>query len=146
MKCPRDGSELQAKIYEANIEIEKCHICDGVFLDAGKLELIQETHEHDYSEQLSQMPNLIGMAYHLAHEKNLEAVACPNCGGECERREYAYCSQVMIDKCLSCHGIWLDHGELEALEIFFERSHMDTNDMRNVFWRTLYRMIGHLPA
>ncbi len=146
MKCPRDGSELQSQKYEAEIEIDKCHICDGAFLDSGELEQIQETQEKDYSEQLSQMPDLIGRAYHQALEKKLEAILCPKCNSQTERKEYAYCSQIMIDKCLSCQGIWLDQGELEALEIFFERSQMETSDIRNVFWRNLYRLLGQNSA
>jgi Zn-finger nucleic acid-binding protein len=47
-------------------------------------------------------------------------------------RLYPYCSAVMgtiayetsgviIDKCSSCHGIWLDHGEFEKIVRHLER-------------------------
>ncbi len=137
MKCPRDGAELTKHNYEANVMVDLCPQCKGMFLEAGELEQIQETIENDYSEALKQMPDLIGGAFHMAQEKTRAAVTCPSCAGQTERKEYGYCSQIMIDKCLNCHGIWLDEGEIQALEIFFERSQMDTNDMRDVFWKSL---------
>ena len=116
--------------------VDLCPNCKGMFLEAGELEEIQESQENDYSEELKKMPDLIAGAYHMAKEKKRKAVTCPSCSGETERKEYGYCSQIMIDKCLSCHGVWLDQGEIEALEIFFERSQMDTEDIRNVFWKS----------
>ena len=43
MKCPRDSSALEPKIYEAKIEIDACAHCGGMWLDKGELEAIQET-------------------------------------------------------------------------------------------------------
>jgi Zn-finger nucleic acid-binding protein len=54
-----------------------------------------------------------------------------------ERREHGYCSQVMIDTCPKCRGIWLDQGELEALEVFFERTVAETEEVRTGFFARL---------
>lgn len=145
MICPRDQTPLKKHNYEAQIEVDLCSQCEGMFLEKGELEQIQETTEHDYSEQLSQMPNLIGRAYRQAQEETIGNIQCPKCQGQMERKEYAYCSQVLIDKCLECEGIWLDKGEIQTLEVFFERSQMDTDDVRNVFWRSLYALLGKSP-
>ena len=37
---------------------------------------------------------------------------CPKCRNEME--EVSVC-EVVIDRCKSCHGLWFDHGEPEAL-------------------------------
>ena len=37
MKCPKCGSDLQAVTIE-DIKIDKCPLCEGVFLDRGELE------------------------------------------------------------------------------------------------------------
>ncbi len=37
---------------------------------------------------------------------------CPKCGGDMEEKSYA---DVVIDKCKSCKGVYLDDGELELL-------------------------------
>ena len=37
---------------------------------------------------------------------------CPKCGTALDERSL---DGVVIDECSSCHGVWLDSGELEAL-------------------------------
>jgi uncharacterized protein len=37
---------------------------------------------------------------------------CPKCGGELEEKKF---EDVVIDRCKSCSGVWLDAGELELL-------------------------------
>jgi uncharacterized protein len=38
---------------------------------------------------------------------------CPRCGGDLEEMEQHH---VKIDRCVDCHGVWLDAGEVELLE------------------------------
>ncbi len=47
------------------------------------------------------------------HLKELHWMRCPKCGQEL--KEIAY-EKVMIDRCESCGGLWLDSGELEILQ------------------------------
>ena len=42
-----------------------------------------------------------------------------------ENRDYGYGSQVRVDVCISGCGVWLDEGELQSLEIFFEKAHQE---------------------
>jgi uncharacterized protein len=137
MKCPLDHTELQSKRYEDNIKVGACPSCGGMWLDKGELEVIQETQERDYSEELSRMPDLGYQAYELAQQKTGRILQCPYCSTEMEAREYARCSQVMIDACPKCQGIWLDKGEIEALEIFFERSRLEAGSLREKFFASL---------
>ena len=44
--------------------------------------------------------------------KELHYMRCPKCGMELQ--EIAY-RGVLVDKCFSCNGIWLDDGEIEKL-------------------------------
>lgn len=121
MECPRDGEELFPVNYEDGVITDACPKCKGMFLDRQELEKIEEVREHDWSEMMSRFPDLVAGAYEKARQKAQEEIRCPKCGSEMETREYAYCSQVMINKCVGCGGIWLDGGEIEALEIFYER-------------------------
>jgi Zn-finger nucleic acid-binding protein len=137
MKCPLDGSELSRQTYEADIETDKCPDCGGIWLDHKELERIQGTREHDYSEEIRQLPNLVGQAYAMALAKSKPEVQCPSCDRSLERREHGGCSQVMIDVCPSCRGIWLDNSEVSALEVFFERAKAETKEMRSGFFAGL---------
>ncbi len=137
MKCPIDGGELVREIYEANIEVEKCPDCGGMWLDYQELEQIQGTLEHDYTDELQQLPDLVGNAYAMALARSRPELQCPRCDRTMERREHGGCSQVLIDVCPQCRGIWLDKGELQALEIFFEKARADTADVRSGFFSRL---------
>ena len=44
--------------------------------------------------------------------KETHWMKCPKCGTDLKEVNY---EDVLIDTCSECHGIWLDHGELELL-------------------------------
>jgi Zn-finger nucleic acid-binding protein len=133
MKCPIDQTELRVQNYEADIDVGACPSCGGMWLEKGELEAIEDVREHDYTEELARMPDLGYRAYDFALAKGGRVLRCPKCARDMEAREYARCSQVMIDVCPSCHGIWLDKGELESLEVFFERSRFEAGEIRRGF-------------
>jgi Zn-finger nucleic acid-binding protein len=137
MKCPIDGGELSRQTYEANIDVDKCLECGGMWLDHQELERIQDTCERDYTDEIKQLPDLVGRAYAMALARSKPPVQCPRCDQAMERREHGSCSQVMIDVCPHCGGIWLDDGEIRALEVFFERARSDTEEIRTGFFARL---------
>lgn len=122
MRCPRDGAELTARIYEANIEIDECPTCKGTFLDQGELESIQAAVEKDHRGELATPVDSVRAEMAAEREEALPLVDCPKCGASMERRRYGLGSQTVIDACPQGHGLWLDRGELEDLEQFYERS------------------------
>jgi len=126
MKCPRDGSELVAKKYEAEIEVDLCNSCSGTWLDKGELEAIQATIEKDYHAELGQQKDTVKEGIEAVRQEKRGAVPCPKCATEMDVRPYGMGSQVIIDVCPQGCGVWLDKGELEALEKFFETSQQET--------------------
>ncbi len=142
MNCPVDGSPLATRTYEADVQVEQCDECHGYWLDPGELERIQEALEHDYRDELSRIPDTILRAYQMAQERARRPLTCPRCHTNLSRREYAYCSQILIDVCPSCRGIWLDRGELAELAVFFERSKASTEDLRKGFMDSLPQLPG----
>lgn len=146
MKCPVDRTDLLGRRYEGEITVDLCPACHGVWLDPGELEAIEETHERDHAEELARMADLGYNAYELAQQKHGRTLYCPRCGAEMETREYARCSQVMIDVCPRAHGIWLDRGEIEALEVFFERSRAEARTLRRGFFRSLRSLLQRPPS
>jgi Zn-finger nucleic acid-binding protein len=122
MRCPRDGAELKARNYEANIEIDECPTCKGTFLDQGELESIQAAVEKDHRGEMAVPVDSVRAELAASREEALPLVDCPKCGVSMERRRYGLGSQTVIDACPQGHGLWLDRGELEELEQFYERS------------------------
>ena len=137
MKCPIDQRELAPRNYESGIVIDGCPECHGVWLQQGELERIQESVERDYSDELQAIRDTIATAYAMARDRQDAERHCPNCDAVLHRREYGYASQILIDACAKCRGVWLDRGELQALEVFFERSRQDTGKMRLGFFGSL---------
>lgn len=137
MKCPIDGQPLLTRPYEGSIHVDACKACGGTWLDEGELERIQERPEINYIEELAEIPEAGLEAYRAARASGAPSRECPRCGRSMERREHGYCSQVMVDTCPTCHGTWLDAGELAALEVFFERSRLETAGLRRTFLHAL---------
>jgi hypothetical protein len=45
--------------------------------------------------------------------RDLHHMKCPKCGAQLEELAFA---NIHVDKCFACEGMWLDKGELEALQ------------------------------
>ncbi len=132
MRCINDGDEMTRMTWEADVEVDRCPTCGGTWLDHGELEQLQSTVERDYSEDLAR-PAIddIRAAFARAHASVADNRLCPQCDVPMEQREHGYTSQVMVDTCPGCRGVWLDKGELKALEVFFERTADASNTPRH---------------
>lgn len=104
MKCPACKEILV--ILELNeIEVDYCSNCKGVWLDGGELELILEN--------ISEKAKLIQALQVVADNKE-KKIKCPICNEKMEKVQHNQVD-IIIDKCIHNHGIWLDKGELEEM-------------------------------
>lgn len=142
LTCPRDKSPLSPKTYEAKIEVDVCPSCGGIWLDHGELEAIQEAKENDYSKVLENLPDSVSKSIAVVAQTHSGAIACLKCATEMDTREYAFCSQIVVDTCPDGCGMWLDAGELQALEKFFERSQAEAGDVIPLRWRLWATLSG----
>jgi Zn-finger nucleic acid-binding protein len=125
MRCPRDTSELQGKIYEGSVEVDQCPQCAGMFLDKGELEAIQATIEKDHRRTVVESVDSAGAPVEVAHSDERGPVDCMKCGKRMDRRRYGFGSQTVIDECPKGCGLWLDGGEIQELERFYESSQQE---------------------
>jgi len=102
--CPRCNVTMKAEYVQKlgpDVRIDVCEKCGGSWFDRG--ELAQTIKDRRIADQLSEAPI----------RGTMSPIACPRCGGRMRvRKEWA----VEVDVCISCGGVWLDHGELEELE------------------------------
>ena len=111
MKCPRDGTAL-AKVNLLNLELDKCHKCDGVWFDNGELERLRDAKIENAEEILEQKYG--DPEFEEGTVENY--MRCPRCvDARLLRQGYTYVNPVYIDRCEKCHGIWIDDGELNAI-------------------------------
>ncbi len=143
MKCPRDGSPLETERYEADIDIDRCGSCKGVWLDDGELNRIQDTVERDHSDLEHPAPSAsLAGTHRTERPDSTPLVACLACGTEMVLRPYGFGAQVMIDECPDGCGIWLDGGELETLEKHYEDQQSDSSIP--LHWKLWAGVVGTL--
>jgi len=107
--------------------VDECPACQGKFLDAGELEALQASvNEHPHRAELEALDS-VTEGFVAAANETLARVSCPRCAREMDRRRYGLGSQIVIDECAQGCGIWLDGGELEAPEHFYERSNEEVH-------------------
>ncbi len=103
-KCLADMTEID----QQGVKVDVCQGCHGIWLDAG--ELAQLT---GVDEDIPRHPDTIE-----AGDRYLEVSTyiCPRCQGSFETFEYRPGTELYIDRCTSCHGIFLEHGELAKIK------------------------------
>lgn len=114
IKCPVCNKDLKTITYE-NQRVDICQTCGGIWFD--KEELLNVV-DGLLSKNLIE-PESVKEAYEkrAVASKDLEQPKryCPRCKAELEVFNYYYDSNVFLDRCPSCKGVWADRKELEAV-------------------------------
>lgn len=119
-KCPHCGEKLAEKRYE-DVPVDICFKCGGVWLDRDELYQIVKSREEKFTqEQKAEIePEKI---IHPQADELVDETDCPICGTRMKRLAYVYSSGIIIDRCPHGHGVWLDKGELEKVQVYVEKS------------------------
>ena len=112
MKCPSCKANLRP-FSNAGQTIEVCPKCEGMWFDSGE---IRTSAEDLISNDLVENQD-INDAYDPKPQKPYNEVEkhCPCCGEKTSVFNYAYDSNVFLNRCPSCSGIWADKGELQGV-------------------------------
>ncbi|WP_289054712.1 zf-TFIIB domain-containing protein [Carboxylicivirga marina] len=111
MNCPRCKTVLKAdkiKDFKARFEVDYCASCGGTWFDKNELSQIEHVIE----------PTLLEIRKVPTKTKQQEPLCCPCCNNlqYLQKAEHPRDKKVIIDYCPSCKGIWLDKGELAAIQ------------------------------
>ena len=102
--CPRCWKEMDQEVVEVfgpNVTIDTCPSCQGIWLDKGELhKLLGDRKLSDY------------LTKHIG-TKTESKLVCPRCGN---LMDHEFAEETVVDVCLTCHGVWLDAGELGSLK------------------------------
>ncbi|MFC1944351.1 zf-TFIIB domain-containing protein [Chloroflexota bacterium] len=98
MKCPRCNGELTPEQYEG-IEVDRCIVCKGMWLDYGELEMLEDTAFDENEEKGS-----------LMYRSFQGDLLCPKCQRPMQFFSYR-ATNLELDFCDQQHGVWLDAGE-----------------------------------
>jgi hypothetical protein len=111
MDCPRCATPLDQETFtekEFSMAVEKCNSCGGHWFDSGELERIENIIE----------PTILDFRKIPTRKKQLQPLYCPECEGHpmMDKTDHSRDHHVIMDYCSRCNGIWLDGGELEAIQ------------------------------
>ena len=117
MKCPKCDVETKTETYEG-VQIDRCPICEGVWLDDGEIRQIIRERERKFTDE--EIRAVVGEQSPLSVLPPDEAdlYACPKCGEKMEKHDL---TGIMVDRCPGHHGLWFDKGEIERAQIMAEQ-------------------------
>ncbi|MDP6932209.1 MAG: zf-TFIIB domain-containing protein [Myxococcota bacterium] len=102
MNCPKCPEQLHEMTIDL-VPLDFCSGCKGVWFDS------KETSA--YFELVSDIPDLEA----AAASARPTPYVCPRCGDGLEEIVYTTTSDLLVDRCKSCSGVWLDSGEVQTL-------------------------------
>ncbi len=120
MNCPHCKNPMII-LELGDVETDYCTVCEGIWLDAGELELLIED-----STAKTELLSSFQLIKHIK-EKNIK---CPICNTKMEKIYVGKEDKVIIDECKHGHGIWFDKGEI--LKVIKMGSVNQQNDIINL--------------
>src|SRR5688572_22370398 len=119
MKCPNCSTGLRAVRYEG-VNVQTCDKCGGEFVGPSELATIVKTRETVFGRSLKQLHEHHKPLFGTPAGADDRFVKCPACNGSMQLINYAGDTGIAVDRCDGCGGIWLDHEELEKVQIIME--------------------------
>ena len=121
MDCPRCRLLLADAEYEGQ-HVHFCGTCWGYWLTRSQLDQIVTGLTYRFSEAETQtIADTLGSEGDANRQgSEREAVRCPVCSVEMNRKAFKSDCPVQVDECAQ-HGLWLDTGEIKDLQVFVEQ-------------------------
>lgn len=106
MDCPACKNAM-ITLELADVEIDHCVSCGGIWLDSGELELLMEAPD--------KARKLLG-SFREDHATTEQPRKCPICDKKMTKIVVGSSAPPLrIDQCRRNHGLWFDRGELEDI-------------------------------
>lgn len=114
IKCPVCNKDLKTITYQ-NQEVDVCQACGGVWFDKGELlKVVDGLLSKDLVDPES-VKEAYGKKAVSSEDIDKFQRCCPRCKVGFEVFNFSYDSNVFLDRCPSCSGIWADKGEWRAI-------------------------------
>lgn len=114
MDCPQCHDELKNIAFKG-VVVGECPSCHGRWFDRGELKKAKDDTDEELRwidfDPFNQDTDLI--------DDTPEGTLCPQCHTEMHSIPYSH-SDIFIDKCAQCQGVWLDHDEFEKIIDYLE--------------------------
>ena len=105
MDCPVCENAAMIVLELDEVEVDFCLDCNGIWLDAGELELLLED-EQKATELLR--------SFRVVKTSGEQIRKCPICLKKMQKVQLGQTDKpLLIDRCAREHGLWFDKGELQ---------------------------------
>jgi len=122
----KDSAMITLELDE--VEIDYCTVCDGIWLDAGELEILLG--EPEKAKTLLQ-------SFIVDTDSTEEPRKCPICDKKMQKIVVGSSGpKLLIDKCSGGDGLWFDRGELNDI---FERAQLDKDNKIQELLKDMFR-------
>ena len=112
--CPQCESQEMREEVIHGLKVHICDKCGGLWLDKGELNGVAHPIEGDLEYCSTD---------HFAEDR-VSDVKCPVCKEEkMVKVNFIHYTDIILDYCKKCHGLWLNRGELDAINAEIDRLH-----------------------
>jgi Zn-finger nucleic acid-binding protein len=117
MDCPVCQESAMITLELDEVEIDYCTKCEGIWLDAGELELLLGEPEK---------AKILLDSFKIDLESTEKVRKCPICDKKMQKVAVGSSKPILlIDKCRKGDGLWFDRGELKNI---FEKAQLDKDN------------------
>jgi len=120
MDCPLCHRPMREAEYEG-VLIQLCDRCGGEFVGSRELAHIVQTRERRFPDVNQEILAQIKPQFGVPAAEKERMLACPQCGEQMQVVNYCGDSGIYVDRCGRCGGVWLDHEELENVQVLMEQ-------------------------
>ena len=110
LSCEGDLRDLRLDV----VHLEQCAHCGGLWLDRGELDSLVDAEDSDVRwMDMDLWGEALGVGGSVSHR------SCPNGHGSLAALTYGK-SNIVVDVCPTCGGVWLDAGEFEKIVAYLD--------------------------
>ena len=113
-RCPKCKRQCDPIRYEG-VRIYNCGPCGGHWMEEARLSVILERREIDMPDPVKR--EMVRIA---EESDSAQQLWCITCGCAMKKDAFKHWPEIQLDYCERCGGIWLDRGELEKCQIYWE--------------------------
>jgi membrane associated rhomboid family serine protease len=138
LRC-RD-KQLRTVKYQA-VEMDVCPSCNGIWFEKNELDkVVLDTGD-------TTRPDL-AIVESLSLYKGQAKLQCPGCKVMLNRYELSSESELNIDVCTQCYGIWIDRARLQQAKAFYEapRARNEIENKKTTTSHWLFQFLLGLPV
>jgi len=113
-KCPECSVPLKSFAFH-EVMLDECPDCGGVWFDDGELKRCQAGGTIGLVEIEDEIVPAVSI--HVADDHGR---LCPCCDFRLTTYRYLYTSDILLDECEKCFGVWVQDGELQKMADFLD--------------------------